>query len=113
MYADRLVAALGTSDVVLPANLTGVTDAQMIYGLDIPLAHVRRIRTEAALIPKSLLSSNFSSMPRGNGLTKQVVFRRQHHHQHQQQSQQSQQQIRQTLSKSQVLPSHSEILDKV
>ncbi|VDK34200.1 unnamed protein product [Taenia asiatica] len=116
MYATRLVAALGSAELALPASLTTVTDAQMVYGLDIPLAHVRRIRTEAALIPKSLLAANTSSMPRGSGLTKQMIFRRQqqqHHHHHQQQSQQQQQQFRQTFSKSDILPPDSEILDKV
>ncbi|KAL5963173.1 SAM and SH3 domain-containing protein 1 [Taenia solium] len=116
MYANRLVAALGSAELALPASLTAVTDAQMVYGLDIPLAHVRRIRTEAALIPKSLLAANTSSMPRGSGLTKQMIFRRQqqqHHHHQQQQSQQQQQQFRQTFSKSDILPPDSEILDKV
>lgn len=118
MYANRLVAALGSAELALPASLTAVTDAQMVYGLDIPFAHVRRIRTEAALIPKSLLAANTSSMPRSSGLTKQMIFRRQqqqhHHHQQQQlQQQQQQQQFRQAFSKSDILPSESAILDKV
>nr|CDS24653.1 SAM domain containing protein [Echinococcus granulosus] len=115
MYSNRLVAALGSAELALPACLTAVTDAQMVYGLDIPLTHVRRIRTEAALIPKSLLAANTSSMPRSNGLTKQMIFRRQQHHHHhqQQQSQQQQLQFRQVFSKSDILPPESGILDRV
>ncbi|VDM32267.1 unnamed protein product [Hydatigera taeniaeformis] len=119
MYANRLVAAMGSAEVALPASLTAVTDAQMVYGLDIPLAHVRRIRTEAALIPKSLLTANTSSMPRSSGLTKQMIFRKQQqqqqqqYHHHQQQQSQQQQQFRQVFSKSDILPPDSEILDKV
>lgn len=110
MYADRLAAALGSAEFALPAGLAAVTDAQMIYGLDIPVAHVRRIRTEAALIPKVFLTSNTSTMTRGSGLTKQMIFRRQQHHHHHHEKPSTQ---RQNLPKSETLIPNAEILDRV
>lgn len=109
MYADRLAGALGSTEFALPASLIAVTDVQMVYGLDIPLAHVRRIRSEAALIPKSLLGSNSATLPRGGGLTKQMIFRRQQQHHHHEKSSHQ----RHNPPKADMLTSNGEILDKV
>ncbi|VUZ55946.1 unnamed protein product [Hymenolepis diminuta] len=109
MYADRLSGALGSTEFALPASLIAVTDVQMVYGLDIPLAHVRRIRSEAALIPKSLLGSNSATLPRGGGITKQMIFRRQQQHHHHEKSSHQ----RHNPPKADMLTPNGEILDKV
>ncbi|BHF81785.1 regulation of response to stimulus [Sparganum proliferum] len=57
MYAECLSTALNGQPPT-PGNLMALSDAHLVYSLGIPVSHVSRIRQEAALIPKGLLSAN-------------------------------------------------------
>ncbi|VDD81179.1 unnamed protein product [Mesocestoides corti] len=78
MYAECLTTALRGNNAPIPANLSTLTDAEMIFSLGIPVEHVRRIRAEAALIPRNHLSCGSSGRRREAFLQKRTVYHKWH-----------------------------------